>query len=220
MSKLVFLKEDGEGNIFDEAGHEAMDVVDEKPDPFTVRQLVNLDSYFEKKDGAPTDQKQSEQSKDIVMDSFFFHYKIQHVMSIAAAARKADVKESTARTWWKKLQEDPDSFTLEKKTNNQNRPKNKLQDEHKQSLIEFFANDPNAYIQDAVDMLTNKFAGLEIKKSRVHEFMRDDCNLSLKQTTRWPEARANVDNIQNRYDWVVKWSNTDMDFSKNCSLGS
>ncbi|KAG1047376.1 hypothetical protein G6F43_010174 [Rhizopus delemar] len=65
-------------------------------------------------------------------------------------------------------------------------------------------------------MLTSKFAGLEIKKSRVHEFMRDECNLSLKQTTRWPEARANENNIQNRYDWVIRWSNTDMDFSKNC----
>jgi hypothetical protein len=65
-------------------------------------------------------------------------------------------------------------------------------------------------------MLTNKFASLEIKKSRVHEFMRDDCNLSFKQTTCWPEARANVDNIQKCYDWVVKWSNTDMYFSKNC----
>ncbi|KAG1136869.1 hypothetical protein G6F37_011453 [Rhizopus arrhizus] len=68
MSKLVFLREDGQGNIFDEAGHEAMDVVDEKPDPFAVRQLVNLDSYLEKKASAPTDQKQSEQSKAIVMD--------------------------------------------------------------------------------------------------------------------------------------------------------
>ncbi|KAG1325849.1 hypothetical protein G6F63_011984 [Rhizopus arrhizus] len=115
-------------------------------------------------------------------------------MSVAAAARKPDVKESTARTLWKKLQEDPDSFTLEKKTNSQNRPENKLQDEHKQSLIEFFNNNPNAYIQNAVDMLTN----------------------NLKQITCWPEAKANVDNIQSRYDWVVKWSNTDMDFSKNC----
>ena len=67
MSKLVFLK-DGQGNIFDEAGHEAMDVVDEKPDPFAVRQLVNLVLYLEKKASAPTDQKQPEQSKDIFMD--------------------------------------------------------------------------------------------------------------------------------------------------------
>jgi hypothetical protein len=30
-------------------------------------------------------------------------------------------------------------------------------------------------------MLTNKFEGLEIKKFRVHEFMRNECNLSMKQ---------------------------------------
>lgn len=233
MPKLVFLKENGQGNIFDEAGREAMDIVDEEPDPFAVRQLVNLDSYLEKKASEPTIQNETERSKDIVKGvkanrskkyleytpaskELFFYYKIQHLMSVAAAARKAEVKESTARTWWKKLQEDPDSFTLEKKTNTQNRPKNRLQAEHKQSLIEFFDDEPNAYIQDAVEMLTSKFAGLEIKKSRVHEFMRDECNLSIKQTTRWPEARANEDNVQNRYDWVIRWSNTDMDFSKNC----
>ncbi|KAG1553500.1 hypothetical protein G6F49_008342 [Rhizopus delemar] len=210
-----------------------MDIVDEESDPFAVRQLVNLDSYLEKKTSDSMIQNETEQSKDIVKGvktsrskkyleytpasrELFFYHKIQHLMSVSAAARKAEVKESTARTWWKKLQEDPDSFTLKKKTDNQNRPKNRLQDEHKQSLIEFFDNEPNAYIVDAVEMLPSKFAGLEIKKSRVHEFMRDECNLSLKQTTRWPEARANENNIQNRYDWVIRWSNTDMDFSKNC----
>jgi len=33
MPKLVFLKENGQGNIFDEAGREAMGIVDEEPDP-------------------------------------------------------------------------------------------------------------------------------------------------------------------------------------------
>lgn len=33
MPKLVFLKENGQGKIFDEAGREAMDIVDEEPDP-------------------------------------------------------------------------------------------------------------------------------------------------------------------------------------------
>ena len=68
MSKLVFLKEDGQRNIFDETGHKAMDVVDEKPDPFAVKQLVNLDSYLEKKASASMDQKQTEQRKDIFKD--------------------------------------------------------------------------------------------------------------------------------------------------------
>ncbi|KAG1136901.1 hypothetical protein G6F37_011604 [Rhizopus arrhizus] len=65
-------------------------------------------------------------------------------------------------------------------------------------------------------MLTNKFEGHEIKKCRVHEFMRSERNLSMKQTTCWPEARTSKENVQKRYDWVVKWSNTNMDFSRNC----
>lgn len=95
-------------------------------------------------------------------------------------------------------------------------PKSQLQEEHKQCLIEFYDDDPGTYIQDAVAMLTSKFAGLEIKKSKVHEFMRDDCNLSFKKATFWSEARVNSDTTQKRYDWVVAWSNLYMDFSKNC----
>jgi transposase-like protein len=44
-----------------------------------------------------------------------FSLQDQHIISVAAAAPKAGVKESTTRTWWKKLQENPDTFTLEKK---------------------------------------------------------------------------------------------------------
>jgi hypothetical protein len=91
-----------------------------------------------------------------------------------------------------------------------------LREEHKQSLIELFDDNANAHIQDAVEMLTNKFEGLEIKKSRVHEFMRDEYNLNMKQTTYWSETRTSKENVQKRYEWVIKRSNTDMDFSRNC----
>jgi hypothetical protein len=40
MSKLVFFKKDGKGNIYGENGNETMDVVDEKPDPFAIKQLL------------------------------------------------------------------------------------------------------------------------------------------------------------------------------------
>ena len=93
------------------------------------------------------------------------------------------------------------TFPLEKKTNRQNRPKSRLQEEYKQSLIKFFDDNANAHIQNAVEMFTNKFGGLEIKKSRVHEFMRDKRNLSMKQTACWPEARTSKENVQKRYDW-------------------
>jgi hypothetical protein len=44
-----------------------------------------------------------------------------------------------------------------------------------------FGKNVKAYIQDVVEMSTNKFAGLKIKKpSKKHELMGVDCNLSLK----------------------------------------
>ncbi|KAG1139595.1 hypothetical protein G6F37_009643 [Rhizopus arrhizus] len=38
----------------------------------------------------------------------------------------------------------------------------------------------------------------------------------MKQTACWPGARTSKENVQKRYDWVVKWSNMDMVFSRNC----
>ncbi|KAG0732807.1 hypothetical protein G6F60_013832 [Rhizopus arrhizus] len=59
-------------------------------------------------------------------------------------------------------------------------------------LINFFDENPSAVIQDAVENLTKSFEGLEIKKSRVAEFMKEDCNLSIKVVTRHPKDRNSV----------------------------
>ena len=50
-------KEDGKGNIYDENGNEAMDIVDEKPNPFAIKQLVNLDPYLDPKVNTLPDQE-------------------------------------------------------------------------------------------------------------------------------------------------------------------
>jgi hypothetical protein len=42
MSRLVFLNEDGHGNIYDESGAEAIYIVDEEEDPYVVKKLVTL----------------------------------------------------------------------------------------------------------------------------------------------------------------------------------
>ncbi|KAI7904271.1 uncharacterized protein BX663DRAFT_417824, partial [Cokeromyces recurvatus] len=80
------------------------------------------------------------------------------------------------------------TMNWEKKTNRSNWPVSKLQEPHKQHLINFFFFDenPSAVITDAVESLTTAFEGLDIKKSRVNEFMKDECNLSLKVVTLYP----------------------------------
>ncbi|KAG1141578.1 hypothetical protein G6F55_010277 [Rhizopus delemar] len=106
-------------------------------------------------------------------------------MSVRAAALKSGVKESTAYAWWINYEKDPDSFTLEMKTNTQNRPNSHLQKENKQCLIESCDDGLGTYIQGAVEMPASKFASLEIKKSRLYEFMNDNCNLTFKKATFW-----------------------------------
>lgn len=115
----------------------------------------------------------------------FFQYKVYCLMSVRAADLKSGVKESTACAWWINYENDPDSFTLEMKINTQNRPNSHLQKENKQCLIESCDDGPGTYIQGAVEMPASKFASLEIKKSRLYEFMKDNCNLAFKKATFW-----------------------------------
>lgn len=94
-----------------------MDIVDEQPDPYALKQLVNLDSYLKESAKFPTNDKHIEQSEEEIgatmkisaerltkymaygsgTKELFFWYKVQYLMSVRAAALKASVKESTAR---------------------------------------------------------------------------------------------------------------------------
>ncbi|EIE77963.1 hypothetical protein RO3G_02667 [Rhizopus delemar RA 99-880] len=46
--------------------------------------------------------------------------------------------------------------------------------------------------------------------------MTTQCNLSIKQAQFQPLERNNEEKIQQRYDWVQKWQQTDLDFTTNC----
>ncbi|GAA5811561.1 hypothetical protein MFLAVUS_004999 [Mucor flavus] len=200
MSKLVYLNEDGQGNIFDENGVEAMDIVDEKGDPYAIKQLVNLQTYLERNPDLPVVESNKEEVNDITMKTayvrpkkyelysdtpreMFFHFKLLQLMSVRAAALKAGVKESTARYWCNKYVQDPDNFVIGKQTNRVNRPKAQLNDEHKDHLVKFFDDNTQATIQDAVEELVK------------------DCNLSIKKATFWPESRSDEANLIKRLQW-------------------
>ena len=123
----------------------------------------------------------------------------------------------TLRKWKKAYEEDPDRTIPTKKTNlGSSRPISQFGEDHKRHLINFFDEDASATIQDAVDDLTSSFAGLEIKKSRVAEFMKEECNPSIKVVTRHPAARNREENLQARADWVNQWTQNGMDYLKNC----
>lgn len=91
-----------------------------------------------------------------------------------------------------------------------------MDERHKVHLLEFYDNWLQARVLDAMESLTQKFSDLTVKKSTVHNFLKDECNLSFKKLTRLPVARNNSDKIQARKNWDIKWTATDMNYLENC----
>ncbi|KAG0183785.1 hypothetical protein DFQ28_000918 [Apophysomyces sp. BC1034] len=66
-----------------------------------------------------------------------------------------------------------------------------LQDEHKEYLIRCYDATPDITVVEATEQLTKQFAGLKITKSAVYDFMRKECNLSIKRAHFQAAARNN-----------------------------
>ena len=92
----------------------------------------------------------------------------------------------------------------------------KLNEEHKTFIQNFFDENKTAVIQDAVESLTKNFEGLEIKKSRVAEFMKEDCNLTIKVVTRHPNRRNCSDTLEKRAQFIKEWKEKGMRFMQIC----
>jgi Tat protein secretion system quality control protein TatD with DNase activity len=91
-----------------------------------------------------------------------------------------------------------------------------MNEQHKVHLIDFFDENLSAVIQDAVENSTKSIEGLEIKKSRVAEFMKEECNLSIKVVTRHPVARNSNKTLEDRAKWVKEWLEKDIIYMQNC----
>ncbi|ORZ06280.1 hypothetical protein BCR42DRAFT_496423 [Absidia repens] len=208
--KILF--DDGQGNIVDEDGNDPM-AADYPELDKELEMLTNMEMYsacqYEQQDETMTQQQQED------VKSLVIAYHLEKRVSAAKAGKEYGVGPRVAQRWIKEYKE---SGKQEEPENNKTKlgPKSRLGDEHKRHLIEFIDDNPSAIIDQAVDSLTKQFEGLVIKKTVVHEFMKNECNLSLKKAHFHPLARNSIATIEKRYEWVLKWMNTDMDFTTNC----
>lgn len=96
------------------------------------------------------------------------------------------------------------------------RAPSQLNENHKMHLLNFFDENPSAVIQAAVEDLAKSFEGLKIKKSRVAEFMKEECNLILKVATRRPKAINSQKNLEAHANWFIEWQQKSLHFMNNC----
>lgn len=123
-------------------------------------------------------------------------------MQPSESTKAANVNYETVRKWEKTYNQD---LPFKKTIHTSNRPASKLNDQHKAHLTNFFDENPSAIIQDAVKNLTKSFEGLEIMKNKVTEFMIEECNLSIKVTTRHPLARNSNKTLVARAKFIEEW---------------
>ncbi|KAG0744957.1 hypothetical protein G6F16_005239 [Rhizopus arrhizus] len=75
---------------------------------------------------------------------------------------------------------------------------------------------PSLVLDEIVTSLTEQLAGLNIKKSALHDFMTEKCKISLKRAHLQSVERNSPEKIEDRHAWVTNWLQTDMDYLSNC----
>jgi transposase len=143
----------------------------------------------------------------------FFDLKIEKCMSASAAAKQLGIHIRTAQGWVNQYNVCPDSiFESCKKLGR----KCILTEEHKTTVINFIDANPSATVVEVTEHLSTQFHDLKVSRSTVYNFMRSECNLSLKKAVFHSIERNSSAKIEERHDWVCKWENTDMNFLTNC----
>ncbi|CAO3591757.1 unnamed protein product [Absidia cylindrospora] len=149
------------------------------------------------------------------LKSLVIAYHLGKLVSATKAGKEYGVDARTTQQWIKAYKESGQKDETNDKKSKPG-PKPRLGDEHKRVIIDFVDNNSSAVVDQVVDSLTKQFEGLVIKKTVVHDFMKNECNLSLKKAHFHPLARNSEETINKRYEWIMKWMNSDMDFTTNC----
>lgn len=67
-----------------------------------------------------------------------------------------------------------------------------------------------------MESLTNQFTDLTVCKTTLYDFMTKKCNLMFEKAHLHSEKRNDSKSIEAKYNWVVRWMKTDMDYASNC----
>ncbi|KAL1925861.1 hypothetical protein VTP01DRAFT_7285 [Rhizomucor pusillus] len=209
---IQFIYEDGQGTVVDGQGRpEPLDyVIDEEQ--YALETVSSYTQYLRnqprERDRESDDMQTEDAKKDVDVhireastkrvytlytdqDKVrFFKLLFEKCLSASAAAKQLGIHVRTGQRWAK-------------------------HEEHKKVISEYIDVNPSAVLEQVMERLLQRFEGLKVSKSTVSDFLRAQCNLSLKKARFQPVDR-NSEKIQERRDWVRKWEGTYMDFRTNC----
>ncbi|CEP10365.1 hypothetical protein [Parasitella parasitica] len=137
-------------------------------------------------------------------------------MSVRAAALQLQINPSTAQNWAKKDREDPQDIIARKKGSGRPGRPSKFNEEHQRFLVNLIDENASIVLDEMMDSLTAQFADLQVSKAALYNFATEKCAISFKKAHFHSVERNSPEKIEERYQWVKLYMETDLDYKSNC----
>ncbi|KAI9362351.1 hypothetical protein BD770DRAFT_466937 [Pilaira anomala] len=72
------------------------------------------------------------------------------------------------------------------------------------------------FSDDIMKSLTGQFESFTISKSQLNNHLRNTMLITIKKPLFQPEIRNSPENMETRFEWFMKWKDSNLDFTKNC----
>ncbi|KAG1463098.1 hypothetical protein G6F56_005364 [Rhizopus delemar] len=227
--------EDGLGNQHDVEGNKVIEFqMEVDNEMYPVESVTDYDNYtymmppekeiIKKKTETTSDRKKKHEGikaykhyKNAEKEKLFYLVN-EKGMSVRAAVLSLNISVRTAQGWVAKNNKAPQEYI--QRATGSGRPVGRpptLTDEHKDFLIEWAdKNIDSVTLDDMLEVLTDRFGKLDISKSGFNKFVKDKCKITFKQARLQSVERNSPEKIEERYQWVKRWAEADMDFTSNC----
>ncbi|KAG1470494.1 hypothetical protein G6F56_002655 [Rhizopus delemar] len=129
-------------------------------------------------------------------------------------AKDLGINPRTAMRWWK-YYEETGEVAYKKSQRNSGQP-NSFTPEHEQHIQQRVEKASQLFADDIIDSLTSQFENFKISKSQMNHHLRNNMLITIKKPTFGLKARNSENNLQTRYEWFMKWKDSDLDYTKNC----
>lgn len=238
MMTATFIHEDGHGNMVGDEGEDvAVIEMDVDYETYPLNSVTNFNEYMSlkppekpvKEPKAVEEQPKAKAKKGPkrlqarytdAQKERLFYLVYEEGKSAREAALELKIAPRTAQRWVKMDQDNPDPdgglpTTASKTTRPVGRP-SKLGEEHAAFLTNLVDENPSLALDQMMESLTKQFEGLEVSKTALYNFTTEKCRITFKKAHFHSVERNSPAKIEERFNWVTRWLNTDMDFCSNC----
>jgi transposase len=237
MSQFIYHNSNEAENMYDENGRQIFQMeIDVDDETHPLGNVTDFDAYMNEK---PVEKPEkirgdnlvnikaddiSEEKKTQVYKTYkdgekeaFFELYYNKGMSARAAAIQLKIKIRTAQDWAQKDQTDPQDIIQRKIGSGKpvGRP-SKFNPEHKKYLEDLVDEQPDIVLGDIMTSLVGRFEGLKISQTALHSYLKEKCCVTLKRARFHSVERNSPEKIEERFSWIKRWLQTDMDYSSNC----